>query len=262
MTDYTVAVLEDAICILELLQSQQDGMTLAQITDASGFVKNKVFRILYTLEKHNLVMRDDAGLYWLGIRLLEYGQHVKRDMTLLEASRAVMDWLVQETCETIFLAVVSGTEGLCVAARVSPQSIRLFGEVGRRAPLHSGGTTKVLLAYMPEDEQRAVLDAFEGEIDRPALEKRLVQVREQGYAVVVDELDIGAHSIAAPIRDYRGRVVAALSIAGPSHRFPDETIERYIRLAQQAAGQISAALGYRAADAKTMPNTSRMLEVL
>jgi DNA-binding IclR family transcriptional regulator len=228
LTDYTVAVLEDAIQILELLQSQEDGLTLAQITDASGFVKNKVFRILYTLEKHNLVMRDDAGMYWLGVRFLEYGQHVKRQMTLLEASRAALDWLVHETCETIFLAVVSGTDGLCVATRVSPQSIRLFGEVGRRAPLHSGGTTKVLLAYLPHDEQRAVLDSFDGQIDRPALEKRLTQVREQGYAVVVDELDIGAHSIAAP-----------------SHRFPDETIARYIRLVQEAAGQISSALGYR-----------------
>ena len=245
MTDYTVAVLEDAIQILELLQGQEDGLTLAQITDASGFVKNKVFRILYTLEKHNLVMRDEDGLYWLGVRFLGYGQHVKRQMTLLEASRAALDWLVHETCETIFLAVVSGTDGLCVATRVSPQSIRLFGEVGRRAPLHSGGTTKVLLAYLPYDEQLTVLDSFDGQIDRPALEKRLVQVREQGYAVVVDELDIGAHSIAAPIRDYRGRVVAAVSIAGPSHRFSDEMIARYIRLVQEAAGQISSALGYR-----------------
>ncbi len=248
MTDYTVAVLEDAIQILELLQSQEDGLSLAQITDASGFIKNKVFRILYTLEKHNLVMRDEDGLYWLGFRFLEYGQHVKRQMTLLEASRGAMDWLVQETCETIFLGVVSGTDALCVATRVSPQSIRLFAEVGRRVPLHSGGTTKVLLAYLPDDEQCAVLDAFEGAIDRPALEKRLAQVREQGYAVVVDELDIGAHSIAAPIRDYRGRVVAAVSIAGPSHRFSDDTIERYIRLAREAAGQISGALGYRSTE--------------
>jgi IclR family KDG regulon transcriptional repressor len=253
LTDYTVAVLEDSIQILELLQSQDDGLTLAQITDASGFVKNKVFRILYTLEKHHLVTRDEDGLYWLGMRFLEYGQHVKRQMTLLEASRAAMDWLVQESCETIFLGIVSGTDGLCVATRESPQSIRLFAEVGRRVPLHSGGTTKVLLAYLPDDEQRAALDSFDGQIDRPALEKRLAQVRQQGYAVVVDELDKGAHSVAAPIRDYRGRVVAAVSIAGPSHRFSDEVIERYIRLVQKAAGQISAALGYR-----TLP----MLEVM
>jgi IclR family KDG regulon transcriptional repressor len=245
VTDYTVAVLEDAIHILELLQSHEDGLTLAQLTEASGFVKNKVFRILYTLEKHNLVTRDEAGLYWLGIRFLEYGQHVKRHMTLLEGSRAVLDWLVQETCETIFLGVVSGTDALCVAARESPQSIRLFAEVGRRAPLLDGGIPKVLLAYLPDDERCAVLNSFDGQIDRVALEKRLAQVREQGYVVVVDELDMGAHSIAAPIRDYRGRVVAAVSVAGPSHRFTDEKIERYIRLVQEAAGQISSALGYR-----------------
>jgi IclR family KDG regulon transcriptional repressor len=259
LTDYTVAVLEDAIRILGLLQSRDDGLTLAQITDASGFVKNKVFRILYTLEKHNLVARDDAGLYWLGMRFLEFGQHVKRQTTLLEASRVAMDWLARETCETIFLGVVNGTDALCVAARISSQSIRLFAEVGRRAPLHSGGVPKVLLAYLPDDQRRSVLDQFEGEIDRPALEARLAQVREQGYVVVVDELDVGAHSIAAPIRDYRGRVVAALSIAGPSHRFSAETVARYIELVQEAATQISCALGFRAAE-PLHSNGSRQLQ--
>ena len=77
------------------------------------------------------------------------------------------------------------------------------------------------------------------------MEKRLEQIRQQGYAVEADDLDSGAHSVAVPIFDYQGRVIAALSIAGPSHRFPDETIERYIHLALDSSMRISQALGYR-----------------
>ncbi len=250
MTDYTVAVLEDAIYILELLQNHDEGLTLAQVTQASGFLKNKVFRILHTLEKHDLVGRDDAGVYRLGIRFLEFGQSVKKQTTLLDASRHVMDRLVRDTGETIFLGVVNGTDALCVAARESPQSIRLFAEVGRRAPLHSGGIPKVLLAHLPDAERRVLIETFtdQGIINPTALEDRLTQVRTQGYVVVIDELDHGAHSIAAPIRDHRGQVIAALSIAGPSHRFSEQIVERYIGLAQDAAEQISRALGYRAVE--------------
>ncbi len=161
-----------------------------------------------------------------------------------------MDRLVEETQESIFLGVVSGTDALCVAARESPRSVRLFAEVGRRASLHSGGVPKTLFAFLPDEDRTALLEQFEhdtGEIkiDRQELEDALDRIREQDFAVVADELDVGAHSVAAPIRDHEGDVIAAISIAGPSHRFTDERIERYIELVQEAAGQISRALGFR-----------------
>ncbi len=251
MVDYTVAVLEDAISILKVLQNCHQGMTLAEITAASGFVKNKVFRILYTLEKHHLVERDEQGRYRLGLGLLELAQHVRSQASLIAACQRTLDWLVAETGESIFVGVISGREALCVEARESPQSIRLFAQVGRRAPLHSGGVPKVLLAHLPEAQRRALIEHFQRDpgtpgmvIDPQKLEASLALIRQQGYAVIADELDIGAHSIAAPIRDAQGKVIAAISIAGPSHRFTEERIQRYIQLVQEAALEISQALGY------------------
>jgi DNA-binding IclR family transcriptional regulator len=255
VTDYTVAVLEDAIYLLQLLNDNPAGLSLAEITEQSGFVKNKVFRILYTMEKHHMVERDGSGNYVLGAQLLEFGQGIENRTVLMDASRSVMDRLVVETRESIFLGVISGTDALCIAARESPRSIRLFAQVGRRAPLHSGGVPKVLLASLPRTEQTRLLDTFfenetlirlgpDNVMDRPTLEATLRQIRQQGYAVVVDELDKGAHSIAAPIRTYQGQVIAAISIAGPSNRFDDEMIEQYVRLVCEAADQISQALGH------------------
>jgi IclR family KDG regulon transcriptional repressor len=247
MPDYTIAVLEDTINLLQILENQDEGMSLAQLTKESGYVKNKVFRILHTLQKHGLVDRSESGIYRLGVRFLELGQRVKRQSTLLDVSQGPMDWLVLETGESIFLGIINGSDALCVAARQSPQSIRLFAEVGRRAPLHSGGVPKVLLAFLPDEQRARVLDSYAdlSQAARTELEAQLAQVRQQDYAVVINELDTGAQSVAAPIRDYRGNVVAALSIAGPTHRFSDSTVQRYIGLVREASEQISAALGFR-----------------
>lgn len=253
MPEYTIAVLEDAIRVLEVfLSDEEECLTLAKITRACGLSKNKTFRILSTLEKHRFVERDDAGVYRLGIRFLDFGQRVQKEMDLLRASRPVMDWLVEQTRETIFLGVIDGNEALCVDMRESPQSIRLFAEIGRRGPLYAGGVPKVLLAFLPDEERNALLDSIELKpitpytvTDRRALEQLLREIRAQGYVVTADDLDIGAHSIAAPIWDHRGRVVAAISVAGPSNRFTDDRIRKYVELVRQGAAEISRALGYR-----------------
>lgn len=252
MPDYTIGVVEDAIHVLEIFMNGKDRLTLAEITKESGLVKNKAFRILSTLEKHRLVNRDEDGAYTLGLRFLEFGHRVQTQTNLLAASRPVMDWLVQETGETIFLGVLDGTEVLCIDARESPRSIRLFAQVGRRAPLYAGGTPKILLAFLPAETRQALWETIDLKpitpytlTDIPRFEELLAQIREQGYIVSADDLDVGAHSIAAPIRDYRGQVTAAISVAGPSHRFTDECIETYIKLVLKGAAQISEALGYK-----------------
>lgn len=252
MPDYTIGILEDTICVLNTFIDGKDRLTLAEITKESGLVKNKVFRILSTLEKNRFVSRDENGSYLLGIRFLEFGHRVKTQMSLLEASRPVMDWLVEETRETIFLTIVDGTEVLVVDTRESPRSVRLTGKLGGRGPLYAGGTPKVLLAFLPEEKRNALLDTIELKpitpytiTDRALLEEHLSQIQQQGYAVTADDLDLGAHSIAAPIRNYQGQVIAAISIAGPSHRFTDACIETYIQLVLKGAAQISAALGYK-----------------
>lgn len=248
MTDYTVAVLDDAFEILSILRAHPEGLTLAQVTESAGMVKNKVFRLLYTLEARKIVRRDDYGLYHLGSGLIELGVHAQNQALLLEVSRPVMDRLVVDTGESIFLGVVSGSDALCVAARESAHSVRLFAQVGRRAPLHSGGVPKVLFAFMPDADRAAQIERFaavsNSVVDRAAFEERLAEVRHDGYAIVVDELDQGAVSVAAPIFNQLGQVIAAMSIAGPSSRFNPDRIAGYVEIILNATGTVSRSLGY------------------
>jgi IclR family KDG regulon transcriptional repressor len=248
VTDYTVAVLEDAINLLGILRDHPDGLTLAQATKFAGIIKNKTFRLLYTLEKRKMVRRDENGLYHLGSGLIDLGVHAQNERILLDVSRPIMDRLVVETGESIFLGVISGSDALCMAARESAHSVRLFAQVGRRAPLHSGGVPKVLFAFMPEPERTALIERFAAfqhfPFSREACEERLAQIRKHGYAIVVDELDQGAVSVAAPIYNQLGQVIAAMSIAGPSNRFSPDRIVWYVDVILDATGNISRSLGY------------------
>ncbi len=259
MSQYTIAVVEDTIHVLETFLDERERLTLAEVTEIAGLSKNKTFRILSTLEKHHLVERDENGAYRLGVRFLDFGERVRQEMDLLEASGPVMDWLAEETRESVFLGVLDGDEALCVDMRESSQSIRLYAEVGRRAPLFAGGVPKVLLAFMPQAEREAMLDRMELKqitpytiTDRQALEDMLVRIRKQGYVVTADDLEEGAHSIAAPIFDHRGRAVAAISVAGPSSRFTNDRIRQFIALVREGTAQVSHNLGYR--DAGIEPN--------
>lgn len=252
MPNYTIAVLADAIQVLESFLNGRSQLTLTDVVRETGLSKNKAFRILSTLERHRLVERVDGQGYRLGVRFLEFGQRVQRQMSLLEAARETMDQLVQETQESVFLGIIDEDQALCVDMRESPHSIRLFAEVGRRAPLYAGGVPKVLLAFLPPAERGAVLGRIRLEpitsktvTSRAELERILKQIQEDGHLVATDDLDLGAHSIAAPIRDQRGQVVAAISVAGPSSRFDPQRIERYVSLVTRGAEEISRRLGYR-----------------
>ncbi len=240
--------------MLEHLLQVNGPLSLAALTQRTGFSKNKVFRILATLRAHRLVLKDDHGGYTLGLRFLEFSAHVRTRDFLLQAAAPVMDWLAAETEETIFLAVIDGLDALVIAARQSTRPVRLTGAVGRRGPLHTGGTPKTLLANLPEKERAEFLERLSLDpvtpdtiTDRDELVVLLDQIRAQGFVVTADDMDTGAISIAAPIRNFTGRTIAAMSIAGPVSRFPEETEERYISLILEATARVSRSLGYLAA---------------
>lgn len=260
MTNYRIAVVEDAITVLETLLQEDRALSLAELTQRTGMVKNKVFRILATLSVHRLVVRSSGG-YSLGLRFVEFGEHVRGRDVLIQTAGPVMDELLTETQETIFLGVIDGLETLIIDARQSPRSVRLTGAIGRRGPMHTGGMPKTLLAHLPDELQTAMLDRLSLDpitpftvTDRGKLTNILSQIRSQGYVVTADDLDLGAVSIAAPVRDYSGEVVAAMSIAGPISRFPDDVAQHYVQLILSATNRVSQAMGYR------LGSTARVLQ--
>jgi IclR family KDG regulon transcriptional repressor len=142
---------------------------------------------------------------------------------------------------------------VCISARQSPQPLRLYGDVGRSVPLHVGGGPKLLLAYAPPEIVQTVLSgplkSFNPDTNtRPqALLSQLERIRRAGINETRGDLDVGAFSIAAPVRDHSNAVIAALSIAGPHARLNAGMATRYKALVREHAAKLSQQLGWAGA---------------
>ena len=249
MTDYTIAVVQDAVKVLDAFSKDQKGLKLTEIVRRTSLGKNKVFRILYTLEQSRMVHRDSNYKFHLGFHVAELAQSVHQHHLIRDLCEPIMEELLEDTQESIFLGVASGHNALCIAALESTRSMRLYAQVGVQSPLYMGGVPKVLLAYMHPPERERHIEYFQKTVrdeivDWAELRRKLDTIREQGCSITVDELDLGARSVTAPVFDASAQVVAAMSIAGPSIRFGADAISRYTRLVTEATLGISATLGY------------------
>jgi IclR family acetate operon transcriptional repressor len=134
----------------------------------------------------------------------------------------------------------------------SPHTVRTFLRVGHRNWAHCTSTGKVLLAYLPAEQLDALLAGWDlvARTDRTvtdvdALRRDLVAVRARGYGTNVNESEVGVASVAGPIRNSRGEVVAALSLVGPTMRVTQRSLRRFSQLVVEASATVSERLGYR-----------------
>jgi DNA-binding IclR family transcriptional regulator len=250
---YQVQVLDRALSILEILSSDGAEFAPAEVSEQLGLHKSTTHRLLAVLERHRLVWRNpQTGKYRLGLKLFELGSKAVAQLDLRERVRPYLERLVLKTGETAHLCILNDGEMLSLANVESPRTLRTPSTVGRRTPLHCTSVGKALLAFLPEGEAESLikereLRAYTGKtitkLARLKSEWRLV--RERGYAVDDEEIEDGMRCIGAPVRDYSGRVIAAISIAGAAFRLTDERIALVAREVVEAATQFSAELGYQ-----------------
>jgi IclR family KDG regulon transcriptional repressor len=247
--DYTIAAVDRALLVLEALaEHPRQGVTA--LAKRLGLTKTIVFRLLATLEARGFVVREgEPPAYSLGYRMGVLGERAGQQNILLAAARPVMERLRDDTAENVNLIVREGQQSLVLATLAGRHAIRIFALAGRFGPLHAGGGSMLLLAWAPHSVRNAVvsgpLERYTADTvtDPVALWDRLEAIRAQDYNIAVNDLDEGAFSVAAPIRNTRGDVVAAISVAGAVGRLDDERRVRYLDLVKAAAREISGKLG-------------------
>ena len=246
---YVIAALDKGLLLLgHLAENPNSGVS--EIAARTGSTKSQVFRLLHTLERRGFVHKHpETRNYYLGHSCLYLGERAKRQSSLVTIADNVMEWLVRETQENVNLVVREDSRSVVVALKESQQPLRLYAEVGREGPLHAGGSSMVLLAHAP---QAVVDEVLSGELERftpntvvdpEQIRRILAAIRDAGFHVALEDLDKGAFSISAPIRDHRNEVVAAVSIAGPLSRLTQAVQEAHVKRVVQAAGEISKGLG-------------------
>ena len=160
--------------------------------------------------------------------------------------------LREETHEGCQVGVLDGHEVVYIERLESSQTLRLFNETGRRVPVHTTSSGKTLLAHLTEPELERVLAAASplaqmtprSVTDPAVLRTELARIRARGWSEAVEEREIGVASIAAPIRDASGRVVAAISIGGPAARMGAQQRRRLAEVVVEAGEAASRRLGW------------------
>jgi DNA-binding IclR family transcriptional regulator len=246
---YRIEAVDRALVLLDTL-ALFPGTTAAQLAATMGANRSLVFRMLSTLADRGFVARDANNCYRLGPRLVYLGNQAERSDALVDASREVLDRLLEETHENIYLIVRDGLEILCLAERVTPRPIRLAAGTGTHGGLHTGGGAKALLAYAPPEVINEVLDRHLHEFVPATMRTReqvlavLSQIRRDGYYEAIGEID-DIYTLSAPVRDGFGVVTAAVVVAGPMSRLTPEFQADVLIRVREAAAEISARLGTR-----------------
>ncbi|MEW6082330.1 MAG: IclR family transcriptional regulator [Bacillota bacterium] len=249
---HRVQSVDRALMLMEALASEGRPMGLVELAQAVGLETTTVHRLLHTLIERGFVRQDsERGKYELGLKAFHVGNAVTYIAQLRKILRPYLERLVQDTGETSNLAVSDGWDGIYIEQIPGSQFLRMSTEVGRRVPLHSTAVGKALMAWLPQEEIEAFIKSnglrrlTPNTIVEPAVFKaELERVRAQGYTLDLEEFELGANCIGAPVFGKRGSVVAAVSVSGPTVRFRSEDMERFKVYVCRCASAISKEMGY------------------
>lgn len=235
--------------ILELLAHQDGPLGVTEIARHLGMPKSGIHRVLQLMRGAGWIKQTERGQYDCSLKLWELGQRVADRIDLRKTAAALMRDLAQRTQETVHLSILDNGEVLYLDKLDSPQPVRAYTRVGGRAPAYCVATGRAMLAYADAAVVAAATQNMEVFTaltvkSRLALDKELERVRRKGYAVNRGEWRGGVRGLAAPVFDGRGRVVAAIGIAGPGERLNDAVIQTMAPVVVGAADSLSRELGF------------------
>jgi DNA-binding IclR family transcriptional regulator len=250
---YAIDILDVTVDVIEcMLAAGKEYLKPSAIASCLRINRTRVFRILKTLERRGYVEVDPISQgYRLGLRFLHVAKGILDNVNLRQEAGQVLKELAGLTGESVSLLVISGLSAICIDNYPGEYLLQITTPVGQIIPLHTGASPKLLLAYLPAAErEKAIgslpLTSFTKNTITSTEELRQVldQIVKQGYAVDDQEYEQGAYAIAAPVRDYSGRVIAGLTVTKPEVRFGPEQRETLICQVVEAAARLSHMLGY------------------
>jgi DNA-binding IclR family transcriptional regulator len=231
--------------VLELFRPERPELALSDIVRETGLSKTVAHRICATLTRVRLLHQDHrTRRYRCGTRLLELAETVLSGLSLRSIAMPFMTEVLEATGESVFLNIVSDMQSVCIEALHSPQVLKLTYGVGRHTPLYAGAPARLLLAFLPEQEQERVLALPFASFtpatvtDPSRLRSMLDTIRREGWAWSIGEFTPHVGAVSVPVRCAGGEVVAALSVAGVETRYEAQSREAYRSALAAAAGRL------------------------
>ena len=245
-----VQTVERAFDLLECLARSSGWMGISELSQATGQPLGTIHRLLKTLITRDYVVRDSrTRRYALGPAFRRLAGTGLQTLDWTELATPFLQELVEISGETANLAILERNRAVYEAQAQSTRMVRMFTVLGNRVPLHCTGCGKVLLANQPD----SVIASIVAESGLPRytektitdfgqLQQELEMIRRQGYAVDNGEQEEGVRCLAVPIYNAKGKVIAAMSVSGPSSRVDSRYIPTLLPHLKRISAAISSAL--------------------
>ena len=247
----TVQVLERGLDIIEQLAASEKGMSIMELSIATGLPKPTVHRILGTFAERHYIEKDpETSIYSIGNKFVEIASIYLNKIVLKTEAEPIMRRLAAAFKATSYLGILEGLDVVYLERIEAFNDLRTYTEIGKREPLYCTALGKVLMAAMPKEEFEHLAQQFSYApltsktlTDYSELARDVEKVRVTGYALDPGEHTEGSSCLAVPIRDYTGQVIAAMSISGFDllEKYPIEVIYREI---SAASSELSQRMGY------------------
>lgn len=252
MKEQTVQTLDRTLDIIELLATTSQGMGVTEIGSKLQLHKSTVHRLINALVQRGYIEKDQkSGLYKIGLKFIEISSLHLHQLELKTEAAPIMRRLAEMTRLVTHLAILDETDVVYIEKVDVVQSLRLYSHIGRRIPVYCSALGKVLLSGQSDSRQNQILQSInyqpytENTIQDPeALLSELHKAMQRGWAVDDEEHEAGIRCIAAPVRDFTRKVIAALSISGDRNTLTADQDEKYGAMVIDAADAISKRMGF------------------
>lgn len=250
MAKAILQTVDRALQLLEILAEHPNGMQPKEIEEVLALNKVTVHRLLATLENRGFIERIGAS-YIVGLKLVELSSMKLGSIELKTEAAPYLRELVDRLKLPVQMAILEEKDAMFIEKIESMNSFRMYSQIGKRIPIYACGVGKVLLMQKSDHEIRELLadvsfQAFTHKTlkDTEALIKAIHQTRTAGYGIDDEEHEEGIYCVAAPIYDYTGRIIAALSVGDRHATFIEDSNMVQIDSIREAAKLISKRLGY------------------
>ncbi len=244
-----IQAVDRAAELLKSVAAAESPPTAAELAQRCGINRTTAWRMLATLEDHGLVERDPSQRYGIGYGAVALAQSRSGSAALVRIAHPTLEQLANETGETVNLSVARHHAVVAIDQIDPPDAALLLNYLTKRMPLHCTSNGKVVLASLSDAQLDAALAApleqqtSQTITDPQRLRAIVTEVRRDGYAITIGELDIGINGVSAGVVDDQSALVAIISVSAPAHRLPEERLHLAVPAIQRAAAAIQRRLG-------------------
>lgn len=243
--------LRTALKLLNLFSIEEPELGISEMADKLEVGRSTAFRLANTLSEEGLLVKDPTTkTYRLAATILAKGNTIISNIGLCQLSKSIIEKLASQSGETAHIAIYKDHQLMYLFKIDSSYPVHLLSHAGKLNPLHCTSTGQILLAHQDQNRINEVINKGLHDYTKNTLTdpRKLIEllntIKKQRYSISKEELHNGVSSIAAPVCDGAGKVIAAVSIAGPIARINSQTIPKLTKLVQSAADEISRQLKY------------------